>query len=561
MKITSNKLRQLVVEPGHIAKSSFESALKKAKEEKKDLSQVLVDNDLIKDEELGQLIAEEMGFLFVNLKKEKIAEEVLKIIPELVAKNQQVIVFDKTKDGLKVAMADPGNYEMIKWLEKKTGENLEIYFATYSGIRDVLRFYKKGIKQEFSDIIEEELEKTKKQVSKTKDVPVIKILDTLIEYAYENGASDIHIEPLEEKTQIRFRIDGVLHNVVSLPKNIHDLLVSRIKVLSKLRTDEHFAAQDGKFVVKQDKDRFDVRVSIVPVTEGENVVMRLLSEKARRFILEDLGLGDKDLKKVKDAIKKPYGMVLSTGPTGCGKTTTLYAILKILNKPKVNICTIEDPVEYDIEGVSQIQVNPKTELTFAKGLRSIVRQDPDIVMVGEIRDEETAGIAVNSAMTGHLVLSTMHANTAATNIVRLIDMGIEPFLTASSINVIIGQRLIRKICTKCRESQEIKRDKLEKLGLSEWLIGKFFKKGAKIRIYYGKGCKGCANTGYSGRTGIFEILEIEDNIKEMIMAKDNSDKIEAQAVKGGMKTMIEDGIEKVLSGVTTIEEIIRVTRQ
>jgi type II secretory ATPase GspE/PulE/Tfp pilus assembly ATPase PilB-like protein len=289
--------------------------------------------------------------------------------------------------------------------------------------------------------------------------------------------------------------------------------------------------------------------------------MRLLSEKARRFTLEDLGFGDKDLEKIKDAIKKPYGMILSTGPTGCGKTTTLYAILKLLNKPKVNICTIEDPVEYDIEGVSQIQVNPKTELTFAKGLRSIVRQDPDIIMVGEIRDEETAGIAVNSAMTGHLVLSTMHANTAATNTVRLIDMGIEPFLTASSINVIIGQRLVRKICAKCRESREVKRDKLEKLGFSEELINKFFKKGAKIRIYYGKGCKGCANTGYSGRTGIFELLEIEDNIKEMIMAKINSDKIEDQAVKNGMKTMVEDGIEKVLSGVTTIEEIIRTTRQ
>ena len=561
MGITSNKLRQLVVEPGYIAKPDFESALKKAKEEKKDLSHVLVDNELIKDEELGRLIAEEMGFLFINLKKEKIAEEVLKIIPELVAKNQQVIVFDKTREGLKVAMADPKNYEMIKWLEKKTGEKIEVYFATYSDVRDALKFYKKGIKKEFSDIIEEELGKTKKQDLKTKDVPIIKILDTLIEYAYENGASDVHIEPLEEKTQIRFRIDGVLHNVVSLPQNIHDLLVSRIKVLSKLRTDEHFAAQDGKFVVKQDKDRFDVRVSIVPVTEGENVVMRLLSEKARRFTLEDLGFGDKDLEKIKDAIKKPYGMILSTGPTGCGKTTTLYAILKLLNKPKVNICTIEDPVEYDIEGVSQIQVNSKTELTFAKGLRSIVRQDPDIIMVGEIRDEETAGIAVNSAMTGHLVLSTMHANTAATNTVRLIDMGIEPFLTASSINVIIGQRLVRKICDKCRESREIKRDQLEKLGFSEELINKFFKKGAKIRIYYGKGCKGCANTGYSGRTGIFELLEIEDNIKEMIMAKINSDKIEDQAVKNGMKTMVEDGIEKVLSGVTTIEEIIRTTRQ
>lgn len=516
---------------------------------------------MIKDEQLGQLVAEAIGLLFVNLRREKIDENVLKIIPELVAKNQQVIVFDRTEQGLKVAMANPKNYEMIEWLEKKTGDKIEVYYATPLDIRNALKFYRKEIKQEFADIIKAQVEKAKQLGAKAEDIPIIKIVDTLIEYAHQNRSSDIHIEPLDKKTQIRFRIDGVLHDVVSLPKYIHGLVVTRIKVLSKLRTDEHFAAQDGKFVAKPDTEKFDIRVSIVPVTEGENVVMRLLSEKARGFSLEDLGLVGNDLKKVKTAIKKPYGMVLSTGPTGCGKTTTLYAVLKMLNKPKVNICTIEDPVEYDIQGVSQIQVNPKTELTFAKGLRSIVRQDPDIIMVGEVRDEETADIAVNSAMTGHLVLSTMHANTAATNIIRLMDMGIEPFLAASSINVIVGQRLVRTICEKCRESYELKQDDLRKLGLFDNLIKKFFQNKKRIRAYFGKGCKACADTGYIGRTGIFEVLEMEENIKQMIMTKANSDELQEQAIKNGMTIMLEDGVDKVLSGVTTIEEILRVTRE
>ena len=294
--------------------------------------------------------------------------------------------------------------------------------------------------------------------------------------------------------------------------------------------------------------------------------MRLLSERARRFTLENLGILSKNLKKVQTAIKKPYGMILATGPTGCGKNTTLYAILKILNKPEVNICTIEDPVEYDIERVSQIQVNPKTNLTFAKGLRSIVRQDPDIIMVGEVRDEETAGIAINSAMTGHLVLSTMHANKAATNLPRLIDMGIEPFLVASSINVIIAQRLVRKICTKCRESYTVKGAELEnfKKQIGERIWQKIFGQAKEIkekRCYHGKGCRACNGTGFMGRVGIFEVLEIKDNIKKLIMEKADADQIQDQAIKNGMTTMLEDGIDKVISGITNIEEVIRVTKE
>lgn len=561
MKLTKAQLKVLLLGTNLITSEQFELADKEAKEKNKPIEEILVEKGFIKDEELGGIIANYLGVPFVNLREEAIPEEIIKIVPEIVAKSQKIIVFDKTKEGLKVAMADPSNFEMQEWLEKKTGEKIIPYYATPKDIREALKYYRKELKKTFEEIIREQTELAKKGKVKAEDIPIIKIVDTIIEYAYENRASDIHIEPLEKEAQVRFRIDGVLHNVLTLPKNIHNLIVTRIKVLSKLRTDEHFAAQDGKFVAKFSGERFDIRVSIVPVTKGENVVMRLLSERARRFNLENLGLSEKDLKKIKKVIQKPYGMILSAGPTGCGKTTTLYAILKILNKPEVNICTIEDPVEYDIEGVSQIQVNPKTNLTFAKGLRAIVRQDPDIIMVGEIRDNETASIAINAAMTGHLVLSTMHANTAATNLVRLIDMGIEPFLVASSVNVIVAQRLVRTICVKCRESYEIKREELRNLGLSDDLIEKILKGKEKIRCYHGKGCKACVNTGYSGRTGIFEVLEMEDNIRKLIIKKASADEIEAQAIKNGMTTMLEDGIEKVLFGITTIEEIIRVTRE
>lgn len=563
--LTTDQLKRILIEPGYITLAQFELAQKEAQKENKSLEDVLVERELISDENLGRLMAGELGFKFVNLRKEAVPEQALKIVPEIVAKNQQVIVFEKSKDGLKVAMSDPSNLEMIDWLERKTGEKILAYYATPEDIRGALKHYRKELKKTFEEIIKDQAELAEKGKVEAKDIPIIKIVDTIIEYAYENRASDVHLEPLDEETQVRFRIDGVLHNVLSLPKEIHGLIVARIKVLAKLRTDEHFAAQDGKFVVTfgepRNNERFDIRVSIVPVTEGENIVMRLLSETSRRFSLEGLGLSEKDLKKVESAAKKPYGMILATGPTGCGKTTTLYAVLKILNRPEVNICTIEDPVEYDIERVSQIQVNTKTGLTFAKGLRSIVRQDPDIIMVGEIRDKETAGIAINSAMTGHLVLSTMHANTAATNIPRLMDMDVEPFLVASSLNVIIAQRLVRKICLKCRESYQLSRNDLKKMELSEELIEKFFKGKEKIRLYRGKGCRACVNTGYLGRTGIFEVLEIDENVKELIMRKANADEIENQAIKNGMNTMLEDGIDKVLSGITTIEEVIRVVRE
>ncbi len=384
----------------------------------------------------------------------------------------------------------------------------------------------------------------------------------LLQYGYENKASDIHIEPYEDKILVRFRVDGVLHDVLSIDKKMHDLILTRIKILSRMRTDEHRSAQDGKIRHRMGKEKVDIRVSIIPITEGEKVVMRLLSSKNRQFNLIDLGFSDSDFKKVKKAVKNPHGMILATGPTGSGKTTTLYAILKILNKRTVNIATIEDPVEYDMEGVNQIQVNEKTDLTFAKGLRSIVRQDPDIIMVGEIRDEETAGIAVNSALTGHLVLSTLHTNDAATTLPRLLDMDIEPFLVASTVNIIVAQRLVRKICQTCRGSYTLTLKELKLIEgikeIKEAYKDKGYKNVKKLNFYKGAGCKVCGNTGYHGRIGIYEVLEMNEDIKDSILRRASSDEITKLAKKNGMKTMLEEGVEKILNGETTIEEVFRV---
>jgi type IV pilus assembly protein PilB len=557
MELDLSQLKAILVDSGLIGADQFVAAQKEAEGKKIRIEDYLIEEGLISDEHLGRMIADHFRYRFVDLRKQVIPEAVITIVPELVARSQQIIIFDRSKAGLKMAMADPSNFEMVEWLKRKTGENIDVYYSTAKDISDAFRSYQKDLGKTFDEIIREQTDLVKSGKAKTEDLPIIKIVDMVIKYAYENRTSDIHINPAESGTHVRFRIDGILHSVLDLPKEIHGLVVTRIKVMAKLRTDEHFAAQDGKFSIKFSGEKFDIRVSIVPVTEGENVVMRLLSSKARRFSLDGLGFAERDFEKVKEAASKPYGMILSTGPTGSGKTTSLYAVLKILNRPDVNICTIEDPVEYEIEGVSQIQVNNKNNLTFAQGLRSIVRQDPDIIMVGEIRDNETASIAVNSAMTGHLVLSTMHANTAATNIPRLMDMGIEPFLVSSSINVIIGQRLVRKICTKCRESYQVTNEELKKMGMPEKLIERFLGDKKTVRLYRGKGCKSCVNTGYFGRIGIFEVLEMRDSIQRLIVEKATADQIQDQAVKNGMTTMLEDGVEKALSGMTTIEEVIR----
>ena len=392
-------------------------------------------------------------------------------------------------------------------------------------------------------------------------MPIIKIVDTLLQQAYQDRASDLHLEPLEEKTTVRFRIDGILYDIIDLPKDIHDLLITRLKIMAKMRTDEHQAAQDGRFEIMLDSEKVDIRVSIIPISDGEKAVLRLLSRAGRELSLEELGLKGQDFKKLKENIRRPYGMILATGPTGSGKTTTLYAILKILNTREVNIATIEDPVEYSIIGINQIQVNPKTNLTFAEGLKSIIRQDPNIIMVGEIRDEETAGIATNAAMTGHLVLSTLHTNNAATTLPRLLDMKVEPYLISSTVNIAIAQRLVRKICMSCIESYQPAEEELENLREKINLNKILNKNHKKLVLYRGKGCPMCHQTGYRGRIGIFEVLEMKENIKDLVMKNANAGEIEKQAITNGMTTIFEDGIQKALTGITTIEEVLRVTEE
>ena len=418
----------------------------------------------------------------------------------------------------------------------------------------------KPVKSQVQFALEKELSQPSGEVS------IIKLVDGLITHAYESRASDIHLDPDEDALNVRLRIDGVLHHVFTLPKEIHPEVISRLKVLSGLRTDEHQAPQDGriKFTAlsatttdKKTKLSFDIRVSIVPTYHGENTVLRLLAEQGQAYGLENIGLSERDLKIVENASKSSYGMILVTGPTGSGKTTTLYTMLKKLNLPEVSIITIEDPIEYSLKNVNQIQVNTQTELTFAKGLRSILRQDPNIIMVGEIRDEETAGIAVNAALTGHLLLSTIHTNDAATTLPRLLDMKVEPFLIASTVNIAIGQRLVRRICENCKKEKVLTVAELESLKSTFSGIPYV----AKKKLYYGSGCERCGDSGYFGRTGIYEVLEVTAAVKKAITEQRSSDEIESIARGEGMTTMVEDGLTKAQAGITSIEEVLRVMHE
>jgi type IV pilus assembly protein PilB len=558
MLISEEKLKELLVEPGYIKDSDFDIAQKEAAGKKMNLQETLVEKGLIKDEQMGRIIADEAGYRFVDFKKANISEineDLLDYIPEVVAFAQKAVVFEETDDVLRVATTDPGNYTFFKILEQKTNKKVEAHYATPFDISQALKRYKGDLMMEMRRMIKE-LEKT----SGREDV-IVDLVSLVMEYGYSNIASDIHIEPLSEFAIIRFRIDGILHKVAEYPKHLHDRIVSRIKILSRLRTDEKAAAQDGRFGYESTGGGgVDVRVSIMPTTDGENVVMRLLMQRGRRLSIDDLGLLPSDLRKLRVAASKPYGMIILVGPTGSGKTSTLYSVLQELSSPEVNIMTIEDPIEYNIEGIQQTQVNPAKNITFPKGLRTIVRQDPDIIMVGEIRDRETVDMALNSAMTGHLVLSTMHANDAATTFPRFLEMGAEPFLVASSVNVSIAQRLARKICEECRESYFLSPEEEESL-LDETALVKIIKEISgendlrKIKFYRGKGCKFCNERGYEGRTAIFEVLEVTEEIRNLIVQKESSDIIKRKAIEQGMSTMVHDGVSKVLMGVTTLEEI------
>ena len=564
-QLDNKTIGEILLKETYISKKDLENAKKALEKSRGSLVDYLLAEDIISKDLLGQAIAEYYNVMYVDLKQEKIDIEIAKMIPELVAISKRVIPYARTEDGIKVGMLNPNDFEVLNMLEKVLGDNILVFYVNDEDIEDILSIYGPSFKEAFDELYEKFLDPN--ILMEEKDEISVKLVDIFLEYGYKNRASDIHMEPYSDGVVVRFRIDGVLHDVLKIPNSngegLFGFIMSRIKILAKMATDEHKAAQDGKLRYKVGKEVFDVRVSIVPVVHGENIVMRLLSAKGRQFSLSDIGVAEADLDKINLAIKNPHGMILVTGPTGSGKTTTLYSILKILNKRNVNIATIEDPVEYDMEGVSQIQVNKKTDLTFAKGLRALVRQDPDIIMVGEIRDEETASIAVNSALTGHLVLSTLHTNDAATTLPRLLDMGIEPFLVVSTVNVVVAQRLVRKICAKCRVSHNMNTEEKAliqgNLNIKEICNKKGYTDLDKIRLYQGSGCKICGNTGYEGRVGIFEVLDMNEDIKNLILKRASTDEIVNVARKGGMKLMVEDGMEKVFNGITTIQEVLRVT--
>ncbi|HYK08687.1 MAG TPA: GspE/PulE family protein [Candidatus Eisenbacteria bacterium] len=556
MLLPDQELRALLLQSKTIDVATLQSVIASAANTQVSLEEALVEKNVVTEEQLGLLVANYIKVPYVNLGKITIPEDVFRIVPSRVARKFHMIAFARDADGIKLAMTNPRDTFLQQMIMHKTKQKVTAYLATERDISNTLQIYRKDLQQVFGQFIQEDLADG---LAMHEDAPIAKIVDMLINFAYQDKASDIHIEPEEQDLLIRFRIDGILHDVLRLNKNLSDRVITRIKVLSRLRTDEHLSAQDGKMRLQLEEENLDIRVSIIPIAEGEKVVMRLLSSKSNQLSLLDLGMNESDLKKVNAAINKSYGMILSTGPTGSGKTTSIYSILKILNTREKNITTIEDPVEYRIRGVNQIQVNVKTNLTFANGLRSILRQDPNVIFVGEIRDSETAGIAVNAALTGHLVLSTLHTNDAATALPRLVDMKVEPFLVASTVNVIIAQRLVRKICDVCKGPQTIVVAEIAKHIPREFLI-KHFGAAAQIQVFQGRGCKVCHFTGYISRIGIFEVLEMTQTVKKLITDKEDSDVITKQAMSEGMMTMLDDGLDKVKKGMTTIEEVLRVTK-
>ena len=579
MEIEPQQLKKFLLDTGLITKEQFEEAQKKSEKTDQKIGEILVLDGLINQEEFIKLQAYILGIPFVNLEKDIVPPDVLKTIPEPIARSHNIVAFRKRGQNLEVAMLDPEDLRTVEFIKKKTDLKILPRLTTAESIKNILRQYQKTLTAEFEEIIrkeagritpikEEEIVEEKEELKKAaEELPVIKIVDTIIKHAILERASDIHIEPMENEVLIRYRIDGILREVMHLPREITSGIVARIKVLSNLKLDEHRLPQDGRFKIESEDYRYSIRVSILPVFNGEKIVMRLLPETARAFTLESLGLRGEALEKVYGNLRKPTGMILVVGPTGCGKTTTLYSMLEILNTPAVNISTIEDPVEYLMPRINQTQVNPKIGLTFSSGLRSLVRQDPDIVMVGEIRDNETASLAINAALTGHLVLSTLHTINAAGSIPRLIDMKAEPFLISSTLNCLLAQRLVRKLC-KEKEKYRLGRAELKNLEkycdlervlriLREEKLVTSKQTLEDIDFYRPKPTKEYPD-GYRGRIGIFEVLPITESIKELIVKGASSGQIQAQALKEGMRTMVGDGFIKAAQGITTIEEVLRV---
>jgi type IV pilus assembly protein PilB len=602
MRVSDAIVEKLLKSATKTTDEQMASLHEQAKTEKKPLQDLVVKNNILSEKDLTKLYAAEADVPYIELNAKDIRREVLKEIPERIARQYKVVVFGTDDDGKKLlAMEDPDDIQAINFLQKQLGTDLKVHIATSTNIQAALDQYRGNISSELTKVMtpegtEEDEEEQIDEEDLAEDSPIAQTVNLIIEYAVKSGASDIHIEPRENSVLVRYRVDGILREANKLPKKVLGALVSRIKILSNLKIDERRAPQDGRFKVQVSGLIYALRVSTLPIVDGEKVVMRILNESAKAATLEELGYWGTALENINKAIVQPHGMILVTGPTGSGKSTSLFSVLSMLNKPSVNISTVEDPVEYRVPGTNQTQVNPQAGMTFVNGLRALLRQDPNIIMVGEIRDSETANLGVQAALTGHLVFSTLHTNNAATCLPRLLDMGIEPFLIASTVRAVVGQRLVRRLCVDCREIYEpneadIKQineifhtddgsimkqvHELEKQALDGG-IGKANTKSGKAstaelstteskitRLWkmHDGGCESCGHVGYKGRMGIYEVLSSSTDIQKLIVSDATSDAIQSQAVKEGMVTMQLDGFIKALRGSTTIEEILRVTSE
>lgn len=578
MNIEADQLKKFLLDAGLVAQEDFEAALEASGKNGQGVEDVLVDQGLVERKKITKFKAYVSGIPFADLEEETILPDVLRIIPEQLARAHNIVAFRKTGNTLEVAMIDPEDLTIVDFL-RKTDPSLKIStrLATPEAIKNVLKQYQRNFDLELGEMTQplprslgrmngKDIEASENLRKAAEELPIIEIVDSLLRRAIFEKASDIHIEPLEKEVLVRFRVDGILHDIVNLPIQSASAVVARIKVISNLKLDEHRLPQDGRFKIETADYKYSVRVSILPVSNGEKIVMRLLQEDVKGQTLESLGFEGLALKKVQENLTRPVGMILITGPTGSGKTTTLYTMMDILNTPQVNISTIEDPIEYRMPRINQTQVNSTIGLTFASGLRSLVRQDPNIIMIGEVRDKETASLAVNAALTGHMVLSTLHTTDASGAIPRLIDMDVEPFLIASTVNLIIAQRLVRKLVGPT-ENHKLTSAEVENLSkycdmekvlqiLREEKLLKQKETLEDVEIRRPKTSK--SGSGYKGRIGIFEFLFVTEEIRGLIIQKASNKDIANLARKEGMRTMVEDGLVKVVKGITSIEEVLRV---
>ena len=596
MRVSDAVVEKLLLSSGKFTDEQLGPLREQEKTEKKPLQDIVIKGNVITEKELTKLYAAEIEIPYIEFNPRELTRDILKLIPERIARQYKAVVFQVDTDGNRLlALEDPDDIQAINFLRKQLGANVKLHITTGSIIQGALDQYRGNISSELTKVISGDIsyDETEEEISEeevSEDSPIAQTVNLIIEYGVKASASDIHIEPREGYVIIRYRIDGVLREANKLPRKVLGALVSRIKILSNLKIDEHRAPQDGRFKVEVGGLVYALRVSTLPIVDGEKVVMRILNESSKPSTLEELGFWGVALKVIQQAIIQPHGMVLVTGPTGSGKSTTLFSVLSMLNNPSVNISTVEDPVEYRIFGANQVQVNPMAGMTFTNGLRALLRQDPNIIMVGEVRDGETAQLAVQAALTGHLVFSTLHTNNAATCLPRLLDMKIEPFLIASTVRAVVGQRLVRRLCIDCRKPYKPDDDTIKRLSAAfhldkpvvmknlhdlelQAIAGGIGRAPGKVDAVPGsdehaieilwmsndKGCDSCNHTGYRGRIGIYEVLDNTSNIQKMIVTNETSDNIQRTAIIDGMVTMQIDGLVKALRGQTTVEEVLRVT--